>query len=213
MVRERATEEETALIGARLITGKQRIEYQWSKLDDAWRRSYVKPIQKAYDVYIKHNAIAGVPLGQFVDPVKILPSRLTLTNKGGKELEEAVLKARWIFGGHRDQEAGMYQTSSPTVGLIGHNLLVFVAVQKKWEVVYEDVSAAFLQGKELEREVYVKVPNIYPAETMEPLEQFLGPGMRKDIVKLTKGGFGLCESPRLWYLEYRRTLEELGAES
>ena len=202
--------EETALIGAELITGKQRIEYYWSKLDEPWRKAYVEPIQKAYSVYIKHDAIEGVPLGQYVDPTKILPSRLTLTNKGDKELEGAVLKARWIFGGHRDQEAGLYQTSSPTVGLIGHNLLVVIAVQKGWEVVYEDVSAAFLQGRRLEREVYVKVPTIYPPETLEPLTSFLGPKCRQDLVKLSKGGFGLCESPRLWYLEYRRTLQQLG---
>ena len=208
--KQQQAEEESALVGAELVTGKQRIEYYWSKLDAEWRAAYVKPIHKAYDVYIKHEAIAGVPEGQFVDPQKILPSRLTLTNKGEKDLAGAVLKARWIFGGHRDQEAGKYQTSSPTVGLIGHNLLVVIAVQKRWEVIYEDVSAAFLQGKRLEREVYVKIPTIYPPETTTPLTDFLGPECRKDIVRLTKGGFGLCESPRLWYLEYRRTLQELG---
>ena len=35
-------------------------------------------------------------------------------------------------------------------------------------------------------------------------------GIRADIIRLTKGGFGLSESPRLWYLRLRRGLLELG---
>lgn len=97
-------------------------------MDEEWRKAFEEPIKKAYRVYIDHDAIAAVPLGAFVDPKKILPSRLVLTNKGDRELSGAVFKARWIFGGHRDPEAGKYLTASPTVSLVGHNLLVFIAV-------------------------------------------------------------------------------------
>ena len=34
--------------------------------------------------------------------------------------------------------------------------------------------------------------------------------IRDDVVKLIKGGFGLAESSRLWYLHLERGLEELG---
>ena len=34
--------------------------------------------------------------------------------------------------------------------------------------------------------------------------------MRSDVVEMTKRGFGLPESPRLWYLAYRETMEQLG---
>eukprot|EP00913_Durusdinium_trenchii_P019903 g18709.t2 len=168
--------------------------------------------RKAFHVYISHNAIAGVPLGQYVNPKYILPSRMVFTNKGAKELINALLKARWAFDGHRDPEAGQHQTAAPTVSLVGHNLLIFLAAQHRWTIVYEDVSAAFLQGQELppEREIYVKVPHQYPQEVLIELHEMLGPGSRKDIVKLTEGGFGLPESPRLWYLEYRQTLCDLG---
>ena len=33
---------------------------------------------------------------------------------------------------------------------------------------------------------------------------------RQDLLKLTKGGFGLAESPRLWYLEYSDVLKVCG---
>ena len=197
---------------SKLVTGKQRVEMAWNSLDEEWRKAFVKPIVKGFNVYFQHQALAGVPEGQWVDPRRVLPSRLVLTNKGGNTLEKAELKARWVFGGHRDPDAGKYPTSSPTVSLVGHNLLNFIAVQKGWTVYYEDVSAAFLQGQQLpsEREIYVRIPQGYPVEAMEELKKLIGPGMRGDLVRLLKGGFGLPESPRLWYLEYRQTLLTLG---
>lgn len=34
--------------------------------------------------------------------------------------------------------------------------------------------------------------------------------MKDDILEMVKGGFGLPESPRLWYMEYRDTLVDCG---
>ena len=135
-----------------VTTGKARIEYKWGDLGDEWQRAFVGPLCKAIDVYLEHQGIRGVPKEKFVDPTRILSSRFVLTNKGGSELSTAELKARWIFGGHRDPDAGKYPTSSPTASMLGHNLVNFVAVQNKWTIYYEDVSAAFLQGKDLPRE-------------------------------------------------------------
>lgn len=195
-----------------MLTGKQRLEYDWKHLADEWKEAFVEPIVKAFKVHFEHDALAGVPMGQFIDPKRILPSRLVLTNKGDKSLEGAELKARWVFGGHRDPDAGQYPTASPTVSLIGHNILNLIAVQKGWVVNYEDVSAAFLQGQNLPegREIYVRIPHGYPEEAMKSLHQMIGQDKRPDVVRLLKGGFGLPESPRLWYLEYRQTLLGLG---
>ena len=166
---EKVKEQAKSMLGGEIITGKERLEYNWNQLDGDWRLAYIQPLKKAFHVYIEHEAIAGVPLGQYVDPRYILPSRMVLTNKGGKALMEALLKARWVFGGHRDPEAGEHLTAAPTVSLVGHNLLVFLAVQKGWTIVYEDVSAAFLQGQPLaaEREIYVRLPTQYPPEVLE----------------------------------------------
>ena len=195
-----------------LVTGKERLEYNWNKLDQQWQKAFIPAIAKAFKVYLDHQAVRGVPMGKMIDPKRILPSRMVLTNKGQPELSGAELKARWVFGGHRDPDAGSYQTSSPTVSVVGHNLLNFLAVQYRWEVVFEDVSAAFLQGKELpeDREIYVKLPHGYPEEALVTLRKGLGDLYRPDVVQLTKGGFGLPESPRLWYLEYRATLQAIG---
>lgn len=211
-LQEHLRKDQEVLDGANLVTGKDRVEYTWSKLDAAWKEAFIEPIVDGFKVYFDHQALQGVPEGQWVEPRRILPSRMVLTNKGGKDLASAKLKARWVFGGHRDPDAGQYPTSSPTVSLVGHNLLNFVAVQKGWVVAYEDVSAAFLQGQELPegREIYVRIPQGYPLEAMSKLREMIGPNMRDDLVKLVKGGFGLPESPHLWYLEYRGTLLQLG---
>ena len=80
----------------------------------------------------------------------------------------------------------------------------------RWPVQFEDVTAAFLQGHKLppEREVYVRLPKGYPDYILEFKK--LGKGFRSDVPQLTKGGFGLPESPRLWYMCYKDTLEKTG---
>ncbi|CAE7880449.1 RE2, partial [Symbiodinium necroappetens] len=194
-------------------TGKARIEYRWKDLDDSWKAAFVPALKKAVGVYLEHNGIRGVPTGKVLDPKRVLSSRFVLTNKGEEELSAAELKARWIFGGHKDPDAGLYATSAPTASTLAHNLLNFVAVQLGWTVHYEDVSSAFLQGKDLPRaeKVFVRVPHGYPQEVLDYLVEGLGGGdLRDDVVELTKAGFGLPESPRLWYLEYKDTIEDIG---
>eukprot|EP00435_Cladocopium_sp_Y103_P012273 s3261_g3.t1 len=194
-----------AVYEAKLVTGKQRLEYRWKDLSPEWQAAYEKPILKAIQVYFDHQAVSGVNKDTVIDPRKILTSRFVLTNKGKETLEEAELKGRWIFGGHRDNDLGKYPTMAPTSSLLGHNLLNFVAVQMGWDVEYEDVSAAFLQGKKLPpgREVYVRIPTGYPQYVNDFIRKYLGEQFRDDLLKLDKGGFGLSESPRLWYLEYK----------
>ena len=87
-------------------TGKARVEYKWSGLDTTWQQAYVEPLKKALKVYLDHGGIKGVPKGTMVEPSRVLSSRFVLTNKGGTLLQDAVLKARWIIGGHRDPRCG-----------------------------------------------------------------------------------------------------------
>ena len=193
---------------AKLVTGKARVEYQWSSLSETWKDAYHDPLIKAVKIYFDHQALKGVPEDQVLDPKRILTTRFVLTNKGGEELSEAVLKARLILGGHKDPDMGRFPTLAPTAALLAHNLINWICVQKRWVVKYEDVSSAFLQGKPLppEREVYIKLPKGYPNYIVDYIKKQLGAGFRQDVLRLTKGGFGLPESPRLWYLCYKETL-------
>lgn len=182
---------------AQLVTGKARVEYQWSSLSEEWQKAYHDPLIKAVKIYFDHDALQGVPEDKILDPKRILTTRFVLTNKGGEELSEAVLKARLILGGHKDPDMGRFPTLAPTAALLAHNLINWICAQKSWVVKYEDVSSAFLQGKPLppEREVYIKLPKGYPNYILDYIKERLGGGFRQDVLKLMKGGFGLPESP------------------
>lgn len=196
---------------AKVVTGKARLEYDWNRLSQVWKDAYREPLLKAIRIYFDHQALEGVPVDQVLDARRILTTRFVLTNKGEEVLEKAVLKARLILGGHRDPDMGKFPTLAPTASMLAHNLINWISVQKGWVVKYEDVSSAFLQGKPLppEREVYIKLPRGYPDYLLDFIHSKLGGNYKKDVLKLTKG-FGLPESPRLWYLCYKETLCECG---
>ena len=195
-----------------LVTGKARLEYDWNKLAPAWKDAFKEPLLKAVKIYFSHGALAGVPKDQVLDPKRILNTRFVLTNKGGNTLEDAVLKGRLVLGGHKDPDMGKYPTLAPTAALLGHNLVNWLAVQLKWVVYYEDVSSAFLQGKPLpeDRVIYIRIPKGYPGYIEQYIKEQLGENVKLDVLRMVKGGFGLPESPRLWYLEYKETLKTCG---
>ena len=203
---------EEVMDNQKLVTGKARLEYNWNQLSEEWKKAFKEPLLKAVKIYFDHDALAGVPKDQVLDPKRILNTRFVLTNKGGAELKDAILKGRLVLGGHRDPDAGRFPTLAPTAALLGHNLVNWIAVQMQWVVCYEDVSSAFLQGKPLpsEREIYIRIPRGYPDYIEKYILENLGNHVKKDIMKMVKGGFGLPESPRLWYLEYKETLNQCG---
>ncbi|CAL1158242.1 unnamed protein product, partial [Cladocopium goreaui] len=209
-IEDKVYEHRSDLARGKIVTGKARLEYQWSQLNEEWKKAYEQPLVKAVKIYFDHDALAGVPKDKVINPKRILSTRFVLTNKGGPELQDAILKARLILGGHMDPDMGKYATLAPTAALLAHNLINWIAVQKRWVVNYEDVSSAFLQGKPLpkEREVYIRLPKGYPECVWKFILEQLGADYREDLMQLTKGGFGLPESPRLWYLCYRDTLKE-----
>eukprot|EP00435_Cladocopium_sp_Y103_P015241 s2361_g3.t1 len=211
-IETRQAEHAAAVAESKVVTGKARVELQWQKMDELWRAAFKEPILKAIQIYFDHDALAGVPKDKFIDPKRVLSSRFVLTNKGGYTLDKAELKGRLILGGHKDPDMGRYATLAPTAALLAHNLINWISVQMGWVVHYEDVSSAFLQGKHLpaEREVYVRLPKGYPDYVEAFIREKLGEMFRQDLLQLTKGGFGLPESPRLWYLEYSDVLKICG---
>ena len=60
-----------------------------------------------------------------------------------------------------------------------------------------DVKGAFLQGKEMDREVIIRPPK--EANTSK-------------LWKLVKCAYGLADAPRRWYLRMREELINLGAQ-
>ena len=116
-------------------------------------------------------------------------SRWVITSKG-----DGKYKARLVARGF--QEVLNEQSDAPTVNKISKRLMFTVAACRKWEVKSLDVTSAFLQADELDREIYVKPPTDI---------------RRKGIVwKLKKPLYGLGDSARRWYLTLRDRLIEAG---
>ena len=201
-------------------TGKVRLELRWNDLSEAWQKAFEKPILEALEVYFKHDALSPVMEDEVIAHEELLPSRFVLVNKSDprnthpsdEAIADAVLKARLVIAGHRDQRAGDFETESPTASLLAHNVLCFLAAQWKWIMAFSDISAAFLQGDYLpaERRVFIQTPKNYPMFVRNFLRTKIPDGARTDVFRMKKAGFGQAESPRLWYHRFKRGAESIG---
>ncbi|CAE7697802.1 RE1 [Symbiodinium microadriaticum] len=109
-------------------------------------------------------------------------------------------KARLVVGGHLDPDIGEVKTDAPTISRLGLlTILQIVAShqrdEKPWTASAGDVSAAFLNGQPIKRLLYMKQPKTgFP--DMEP----------GALLKIEKSIFGLVDSPREWWQEFRDTV-------
>ena len=93
------------------------------------------------------------------------------------------IKARLVVRGDQDKGEDDIRCDSPTVDRTTVKFMLALAANQGFEIRAVDISAAFLQGRELDREVYVKPP-----------PEFKKPGT---VWKLLKGLYGLKEAARL----------------
>ena len=110
---------------------------------------------------------------------------------------EAVAKARLTIRGDQEDVEGI-RTDSPTVMKGNINILLTVAAMKGWKTKTSDVTAAFLQTKDLERDVFV----LPPRERRVP----------RVLWKLRKPVYGLADASRSFSLNFVGEMEKLGCE-
>ena len=104
------------------------------------------------------------------------------------------VKSRLVVRGYEEEEK--CRTDSPTCCKDSIRLLLGLAVAKDWLVQSLDVKAAFLQGKKIERELFVTPPKEFKKANI--------------IWKLNKVVYGLCDASRNWYLRVWQVLTNLG---
>ena len=109
------------------------------------------------------------------------------------------MKARLCARG--DREVGEVRTDSPTVSKQALRLLITRAAQKRWKIKSLDFTGAFLQGMDIDRDVFLRPP----------------PDIREQhpnlVWKVVKRLYGFRDSSRGWYLEFNRAMKELGCEA
>ena len=106
---------------------------------------------------------------------------------------DQIIKARLVIRGYEENEKA--RSDSPTCGKDNIRLLLALAVSRDWKVHSLDVKAAFLQGKVIERDVYITAPK----ERRQ----------NGQLWKLKKVVYGLSDASRSWYLRVAEAMEEL----
>ncbi len=93
------------------------------------------------------------------------------------------------------QEDGTFPTDSPTVQKHSLKILLALAATFKWKIGTTDITAAFLQGSQIDRDVHIKPP---PEANV--------PGK---LWKLNKCLYGLKDASRKWYMRVLAKLKDL----
>ena len=142
---------------------------------------------KEYKVYSR------VPADDGIQPISV---RWVFVNK---EIEGKVVpKARLVARGFQDSESSTKETFSPTCKRSSLRILFTVVATMKWKIQIIDITSAFLQGRPIDRDVYL-VP---PPEANE-----------KDIYwKLNTCVYGLSDAARMWFLKVKDQLHNLDIE-
>ena len=106
------------------------------------------------------------------------------------------MKARLVARGFEEDTCSI-QKDSPTCTKESIRIALSIMSSLGWSCHSIDISAAFLQGSGIEREVYVlPAPEFYNGK----------------IWKLKKTVYGLNDAARAWYIRVRDELLKLGME-
>ena len=106
---------------------------------------------------------------------------------------ETITKARLCARGF--EETQEFRTDSPCCTTTGIRTALAVLTTNNWHLKAADAKTAFLQGKKIEREVYIRPPE--EAATNK-------------VWKLQKCAYGLGDASRYWYLRVKEELINVG---
>ena len=106
------------------------------------------------------------------------------------------LKTRLCMRGDKEKDVDTVRADSPTAHKDTLKLALSIAANEQFDLISADIKSAFLQGKSLDRKVFV----IPPPEAKQDGKLWL----------LEKAAYGLIDGSRLFYLELKTRLEKIG---
>ena len=109
--------------------------------------------------------------------------------------EKTKKKARLVARGYEDDIDGI-ATDSPTINKESLHVAYMIIAAKEWTVNSIDIKAAFLQGRKISREVYLKPPK--------------EAGMKEKLWKLLQCVYGLNDASRNFYIKVKEELLKAG---
>ena len=183
-------------------------EIPWSMIPEGKRQMFIEAEHKQWEEHLRLGALRPLSLEESAakrDSGRVLTSRFAYRDKNlaRRRADPSVewkAKSRLVVSGHTDPDiiSGALRTDSPTVSRTAVMCLLQIAASRldaNWGVSAGDVTAAFLNGEKLERELYLRQP------------RHGLPGLHPDqLIKVEKGVFGLIDSPRKWWQKFRRDI-------
>ena len=110
--------------------------------------------------------------------------------------DTVVLKARLVARGF-EEDTTQIKTDSPTCSKDSLRIALAIAASKGWNVKTLDIKSAYLQGHEIERDIFIKPPKL--ANTSK-------------LWKLRKNVYGLNDSGRQWYMRLTEEVIKSGCK-
>ena len=127
-----------------------------------------------------------------------ISSRWVYSEKSVPGSDVTKLKARLVCRGY-EEDSSWFRTDSPTCTKESLRLVSCATMSYGWECKSLDVKAAFLQGFDIEREIYMRPPSDIREKGF--------------IWKLRRCPYGLNDAPRSWFRRVKSELDKLGVRS
>ncbi|CAE7234170.1 RE1 [Symbiodinium sp. CCMP2592] len=186
-------------------------EIPWSMIPESKRQLFIDAEHKQWEEHLRLGALRPLDLAESAEKIKsgrVLSSRFAYRDKNlaRRRTDPTVewkAKSRLVVSGHTDPDivSGALRTDSPTVSRTAVMTLLQLAASQlddDWGVAAGDVTAAFLNGEKLDRELYLRQP------------KHGLPGLHPDqLIKIEKGVFGLIDSPRKWWKKFKKDIQEM----
>ena len=152
----------------------------------------------AQDVIDAKEEISNLNSNEVYDIVpytnqRTISSRWVLTEKFKDE--KRVTKARLVARGF-EEDSSKYRKDSPTCCRESLRLFFVTVAMMSWRLESIDITAAFLQGGSLEREIFLRPPS----DVCSP----------DKVWRLRRCIYGLNDAPRYWYRRVKEVLLKLG---
>ena len=112
--------------------------------------------------------------------------------------KSSVKKARLVARGYEEMNSGIL-TDSPVCNKDSMRVILTLISSMDWEINSFDIKAAFLQGKDLDRDVFLKPPKEANAVGK--------------LWKLRRCVYGLNDASRYWFMRVREELYKVGCKS
>ncbi|CAE7239464.1 RE2, partial [Symbiodinium sp. KB8] len=188
-------------------------EIPWTAIPEERRAAFKAAELTQWQEHVRCQALQPVGVQESREimrtrPERVLPSRFAYRDKNFAKRRISAdtpwrHKSRLVVGGHLDPDiaSGQLATSAPTVSRLGILTMLQICASRKeedWTAAAGDVTAAFLNGEPLSRELYIRQPR-----------GGLGDLHPEQLVKLTKWVFGLTDSPNAWWQKLKTTITEI----